>query len=101
MIKFRTILGCLSPGAKLWSLGSSFPSLLKRVYCAKVPAIPLTIILACVIGVLGGYGAVLFTFLIDFVSEWTVEPVVKAADENGAWWAMLVAVPAMGLLLVS
>jgi CIC family chloride channel protein len=60
----------------------------------------LTIILACVIGVLGGFGAVVFTTLINLVTKWTVEPIVSRS-EHWAWLAVLWLVPAVGLLLVS
>ncbi len=61
----------------------------------------MTIILACVIGVLGGYGAVLFTYLIDFVTEWTVVPICRAGVRYWIWWGLLPLVPATGLLFVS
>ena len=67
----------------------------------RIPPVPLTIGLACVIGVLGGYGAVFFTFLIQFISRWTVEPIVQAGATNSAWLALLWTVPALGLLVVS
>lgn len=73
-------------------------SLRGRLPKRGMPAVPLTIVLACVIGVLGGYGAVLFTLLINTVSQWTVEPIVAC---DWAWWAALWAVPALGLLAVS
>ena len=62
---------------------------------------PVTVLLAIVIGVLGGYGSVLFTLLIELVSNWTVEPIVQASMANPAWLATLWAVPALGLLVVS
>ena len=82
---------------------SRFIELLRgRLPGGKIPAVPLTIVLACVIGVLAGCGAVLFTFLIDLVTEWTVEPVIQLSMrmENRAWLAGLSVVPALGLLLV-
>ena len=39
----------------------------KHLAGRRILAGPLTIILACVVGVLGGLGAVLFTFLIDLM----------------------------------
>ena len=66
-----------------------------------IPAGPLTVVLACVIGVLGGYGAILFTLLIDFVSRWTVEPILKHRNEHWGWLVLLCAAPALGLLVVS
>jgi len=67
----------------------------------RIPAVPLTILLACVIGVLGGYGSILFTFLINLVTDWTVRPIVSASASHGAWLVALCAVPALGLLAVS
>ncbi len=69
-------------------------SLRGRLPGRGIPAVPLTIFLACLIGIVGGYGAVLFTLLIDTVSEWTVESVMGSAPI--ALWA----VPAVGLLAV-
>ena len=66
-----------------------------------IPAVPLTIILASAIGVLGGFGAVLFTSLIRFVSDWSVEPVLELSGQNRAWLALLAVVPALGLVVVS
>ena len=57
--------------------------------------------LACLIGVLGGCGAVLFSFLIDVVTHWTVKPIVNAAVTHGAWLAALWLVPALGLVFAS
>ena len=61
----------------------------------------MTIILASAIGVLGGFGAVLFTSLINLVTEWTVEPIVNRSTQHSAWLAVLWVVPAVGLLFVS
>jgi CIC family chloride channel protein len=75
--------------------------ILRHIQRGKIPAGALTVILAGVIGVLGGYGAVFFTFLIDTVSSWSVEPVLKFSGDNKAWLGVLCVVPALGLLLVS
>lgn len=66
----------------------------------RLPQTPLMIVLACVIGVLGGYGSVLFTWLIHAVTRISVEPVLAYA--NGSFWrySLLIPVPALGLLLV-
>lgn len=61
----------------------------------------LCIVLACVIGALGGYGAVLFTYLINSITELTVRPALKADSGGGVGLLTLLAVPAVGLLLVS
>ena len=76
-------------------------SILGWVPRGHVPATSITILLACVIGVLGGYGAVFFTFLIHFVQRWTLEPFVHLADHNPWWWIGVACVPALGLLAVS
>jgi len=61
------------------------------------------IALACAIGVLGGYGAVLFTLLIDFVTRYTVEPILRLGSQpgGGSWLLTLWIVPALGLFAVS
>ncbi len=61
----------------------------------------LTILLAGAIGVLTGYGAALFTWLIDSITHGTVGKVVAAAGSNPWYWLALIAVPALGLLFVS
>jgi CIC family chloride channel protein len=68
---------------------------------ARIPPTATTILLACVIGVLGGYGAVLFSLLIDVVTRVTVEPLVALAKTNTWPLAVLWLVPALGLLLVA
>ena len=76
-------------------------SLMGRVPRGKIPAVPVTIVLSCFIGILGGYGAVLFTFLIHTVGRWSVDPIWMASTENPVWLALLWTVPALGLLAVS
>ena len=65
-----------------------------------LPTTPKVIILAGAIGIVAGYGAVLFTLLIEMVTALTVEPFVGA---NGHWAnkVALCFVPALGLLFVS
>ncbi len=74
-----------------------------RLRLQTVPAVPVTIALAGVVGVLGGYGAVLFTFLIEFITRWTIAPIVDRGMEpgQGMWFGALCIVPALGLLAVS
>jgi len=79
-------------------LHNRIPGFLKR---GTVPAGTLTLVLAGVIGILGGFGAVLFTLLIDTVSRYTVETIVPAVSENWTWSVALCVCPALGLLLVS
>ena len=66
----------------------------------QIPTTPQVIMVAAGIGVVAGYGAVLFTLLIESVTAWTVEPLVT---ENGDWWTKpaLCLVPMAGLVLVS
>jgi len=99
--KLRNLLRHFPLKAKRRSESGFFRPLLQRLRTAKIPPVPLTILLACVIGVIGGYGAVFFTFLIEFITRWTVEPVVDASTGNHAWLVMLPVVPAVGLLAVS
>ena len=83
------------------SPGLLLRALIGRVPRGKIPAVPVTIVLACFVGILGGYGAVLFTFLIDAIGQSSVDPVWAASADNRAWLALLWAVPAVGLLAVS
>ncbi len=66
-----------------------------------MPAAPLTIMLAGIVGVAGGYGAILFTLIIESVSQATVENVLQASVRNWQWLLLLAFVPALGLLAVS
>jgi len=90
-----------SPGRFLDLPGRYLDSLVQRVRHHGVPAVPTTIVLACVIGILGGYGAVVFTFLIDFVTRWSIEPFVDKSQADSRWLLMLWVMPALGLLAVS
>ncbi len=66
-----------------------------------IPGGTLTLILAGVIGILGGFGAVLFTLLINTISKYTVESILPAINENWMWLLALCLCPALGLLVVS
>ncbi len=63
-------------------------------------ATPTVIFIAGVVGVVAGYGAVLFTLLIESVTALTVEPFVVRRD-NWIFAVALCMVPAIGLLLVA
>ncbi len=67
----------------------------------RLPPTPTAIVLACAIGILGGCGAVVFTLLIESVTHWSVEPLVRASHQNAWWLAALWTVPAFGLLAVA
>ena len=88
-------------GQLLRSMRQFHPWVLGHFERGKIPAAPLTIVLAGVIGVLGGYGAVLFTFLIDLITRLTVRPFVALAADNSAWFVAICVVPAVGLVMVS
>jgi CIC family chloride channel protein len=53
------------------------------------------------VGLVAGYGSVLFTRLIHWISGMTVESVIGLAGQNAVWLVGLAAVPALGLLVVS
>ncbi len=61
----------------------------------------MVILLACVIGLLAGYGAVLFTLLIDSVTDYVVRPVLHVSQESPQFRWLLGPIPALGLLLVA
>jgi CIC family chloride channel protein len=67
----------------------------------RVPAVPLTIVLSCLIGIVAGYGAVLFTFLINTVQDLSVMPALDLAREHPWATILLALVPAIGLVVVS
>ncbi len=56
----------------------------------------MTIVLACLIGILGGVGAFLFNELIELVDQWTIDIVLS----HETWLVLLCVVPALGLLVV-
>lgn len=91
----------MSPKRSKFSLKNLHQWLLEHVRRGTIPAGPLTIVLAGVIGILGGYGAVVFSFLIHQVTAWTVEPFSVLAGESRLWLPVLAAVPAVGLLAVT
>lgn len=91
----------MSSDRKGWSRRRYLHSLLRRLRGIGIPSGPVTMILAWLIGVLGGLGAVLFTRFINLVTEWTVEPVVNHSTEHWGWLVLLSVVPAIGLLFVS
>ncbi|MCP4249845.1 MAG: chloride channel protein, partial [bacterium] len=80
--------------------------ILSHLSRGTLPAVPLTILLAGAVGVVAGYGSVLFTSLIHWVQTWSVDPVVErgyvlAGYRFSPWLLLLCAVPALGLLAVS
>ena len=67
----------------------------------RIPSTPLTIVLAGFVGVITGYGSIFFTWLIEAVSDLTVERVLQAASTAWPWVLLLLVVPAAGLVVVS
>jgi CIC family chloride channel protein len=67
----------------------------------RIPGTPMTILLACFIGIAAGYGAVLFTFLINLFTDISVRPVIQQAASWPGWWGVLCFIPALGLFIVS
>ena len=72
-----------------------------RIRRGAVPALPLTLFLAGLIGILAGFGATAFTLLIHTVSHWTVEPVLQRGLADSRWMIGLALVPAAGLVAVA
>lgn len=86
-----------SPGWLNW-LSRAIDAISDR---GMVPGGTLTIFLAGVIGLLAGFGAVLFTAIIETVTEFTYGGAGNLMDDS-LWWGVVVLVsPAVGLLLVS
>ncbi len=67
----------------------------------RIPAVPLTIVLAGFVGLFGGYGAILFLMIIEAIQGLTVDRALNAASARLGWLAVLCAIPAIGLLAVS
>ncbi|MCA9260560.1 MAG: chloride channel protein, partial [Planctomycetales bacterium] len=88
------------PGKSLW---------LDRLSGRIVASLPagaensgwLTVLIAGVIGVLGGFGAALFTWLIDLVHELTLGHVLHWAANDGLRLAALIVPTSLGMLLVA
>ena len=76
---------------------------LRHLYLQRglLPALPLTITLAAIVGVLAGYGAVIFSWLIELFNDLTVQPILAQVGKHPLWWLALAATPAVGLLAVS
>lgn len=58
-------------------------------------------VLAGVVGLLAGYGAAFFGFLIEIVSEYTYGAANQARGDSLWWTVALVASPAIGMLVVA
>jgi len=95
-----------SPGS---SDSSSPPSLPNRLAVwvtaglsrVAISGATLVVLLAGIVGVLAGFGAAVFTWLINLISENAIGTVVLAAVDNPLWTWTLLVIPAFGLLAVS
>lgn len=67
----------------------------------KIQGSTLTVVLAGIVGILSGFGAVIFTWLIETVSSLTLESALQAAVDQRLWLLTLLVIPAFGLLIVS
>ncbi len=72
-----------------------------RVERGAIPGDTLMVLLAVFIGLLGGFGAALFTIIIDFVTNSTFGGANTLAFNDPRWYALVVLSPMLGLLLVS
>lgn len=66
-----------------------------------LPGGTLTMILAGIIGLLGGYGAVLFSWIIEFFTEHTFGGFQQLRTASSWWTVPLILSPAIGMLVVA
>ncbi|WP_158262445.1 MULTISPECIES: chloride channel protein [Pirellulaceae] len=69
-----------------------------------IPAQPLTIFLAGLVGVLAGYSSIFLSIMIHTIENWTLRPCMEFARHN-SWGILglvgLIVVPVVGLMIVS
>ncbi len=58
-------------------------------------------ILACFIGIIAGYGAVLFTWLIHTIDHFAIGSVMNLVSQDPRYRLLIIFVPTVGLLLVA
>lgn len=66
-----------------------------------IPAQPLTIFLAGLVGVLAGYSSIFLSVMIHTVEKWTLRPCMDLAQTNPLGLVGLIIVPIIGLMIVS
>ncbi len=95
-------LPCVSELASLRSLYARLRTALDSLgHRGALPGGTLTILLAGIVGLLAGFGAVLFSFIIDTVREFTFGAATQWRGDSGWWNVGLLLSPVAGLLLVS
>jgi len=66
-----------------------------------IPAQPLTITLAGIVGILAGYSSIFLSLMIHWIEDWTLRPCMELAHDNWLGLVGLVLCPVIGLMLVS
>lgn len=66
-----------------------------------IPAQPLTIFLAGLVGVLAGYSSIFLSVMIHTIEKWTLRPCMELAQTNPLGLVGLIVVPIIGLMIVS
>ncbi|MBI1247799.1 CBS domain-containing protein [bacterium] len=66
-----------------------------------IPAQPLTIFLAGVVGILAGYSCIFLSLMIRWIEDWTLRPCMELARTNPIGLIGLIICPVVGLMIVS
>lgn len=66
-----------------------------------IPAQPLTITLAGIVGILAGYSSIFLTMMIHWVEDWTIRPAMQLAHYHWIGLIAMVISPVLGLMVVS
>jgi len=91
------------PWSEFQSWMKSAPSFLGRlIKRGTIPAQPLTITLAGIVGIVAGYASTLFSMLINWIEDVSIRPFMNLADNY--WWLGMLGLalcPMIGLVIVS
>ncbi len=66
-----------------------------------IPAQPLTIVLAGIVGILAGYSSIFLSLMIQWIERITIRPCMEFAQHNWLGLVGLVLCPVVGLVIVS
>ncbi|MBA2113040.1 chloride channel protein [Bremerella alba] len=66
-----------------------------------IPAQPLTITLAGIVGILAGYSSIFLSMMIHSIEDWTLRPCMELAHHHWVGLVGLILCPVVGLMLVS